>query len=134
VGCTLAGSLTIMIKDILRTVNPDYLFVEPFELVVTAEILTALRMGTRDVDYEIGPVFALVDGPDFDFSWRERRQTIMNHINRSKRVFITRADLVEEKRLEEIRDILKAEAKLEDALFISVPDNRGIEAVMAEIS
>ena len=133
-GCTLAGSLTNMIKNIKRTVNPDYLFIEPFELVVTAEILTALAMGQRDVDYEVGQVFALVDAPEFDFLWRERKQTLLNYISGCHRIAITRVDMVDKQKLKSIRETLKDETGREDVLPVSIPDNKGIEKVMAEMS
>jgi len=134
VGCTLAGSLTNMIKGIKRTVDPDYLFIEPFELVVTTEILTALAMGQRDVEYEVGPVFALIDAPEFDFLWRERKQTLLNHITRSHRIAITRVDMVDKEKLKSIRETLKDESGREDVLLVSIPDNKGIEKVMAGMS
>ena len=130
-GCTLAGSLTNMIKDIRRTVNPDYLFIEPFELVVTAEILTALAMGQRDVDYEVGPVIALIDAPEFDFLWQERKQTLLNYISGCHGVAITRVDLVDKQKLKMIREALKNETQRDDVLLVSVPDNEGIDKVMA---
>ena len=130
-GCTLAGSLTNMIKDIKRTVDPDYLFIEPFELVVTTEILTALAMGQRDVDYEVGPVFALVDAPEFDFLWQERKQTLLNYISRCHGVAITRVDLVDKQKLKTIREALKNETQRGDIFLVSVPDNEGIDKVMA---
>ena len=133
-GCTLAGSLTNMIKDIKRTVNPDYLFIEPFELVVTKEILTALAMGQRDVVYEVGPVFALIDAPEFDYLWLERKQTLINYISGCHRVAITRVDLVEQEKLEDIRETLRNEVQVDNALLVSIPENQGIEKVMADFS
>lgn len=133
-GCTLAGSLTNMIKDIKRTLNPDYLFIEPFELVVTKEILTALAMGQRDVDYEVGPVFALIDAPEFDYLWQERKQTLMNYISGCHRVAITRVDLVKPRKLEHIRETLRNEAQVNNACSVSIPDNQGIEKVVADFS
>ncbi len=132
-GCTLAGSLTNMIKDIKRKVDPNYLFVEPFELVVTKEILTALAMGQRDIGYEVGPVFSLIDAFGFDFAWVERRQTLLNHIELSHRIFITRVDRVDIERVEMIRKTLKNETGREDALPVSVFKKEGIEKVMDEI-
>ena len=132
-GCTLAGSLTNIIKDIRRTVNPSYLFIEPFELVVTTEILTALAMGKRDVDYDIGPVFGLIDAPEFDYLWRERKQTLINHITGSHRILITRVDLVETQKLEFIMEALNNQLGREDAFPVSVFENKGIEKVVAEI-
>jgi G3E family GTPase len=134
VGCTLAGSLTNMIKDIKRTVDPDYLFIEPFELVVTKEILTALAMGQRDVVYEVGPVFALMDAPEFDYLWQERKQTLINYISGCHRVAITRVDLVDQQKLEQIRETLRNEAQADNALAVSIPDDQGIEKVIADFS
>jgi G3E family GTPase len=134
VGCTLAGSLTNMIKDIKRTVNPVYLFIEPFELVVTKEILTALAMGKRDVVYEVGPVFALIDAPEFDYLWQERKQTLINYISGCHRVAVTRVDLVDPQKLEHIRETLSNEMQVDKAFIVSIPDDQGIEKVMAVFS
>jgi len=134
VGCTLAGTLTNMIKDIRRTFNPDYLFIEPSELVLTKELLTALAMGKRDVSYEIGPVFALIDAPEFDFLWRERRQTLINYIAGCNKVGVTRVDLVDEHKLKLIMAALETEIQIDDVLPVSIPGSKGIEKLMAVIS
>jgi G3E family GTPase len=117
----LAGSLTNMIKGIKRTVDPDYLFIEPFELVVTKEIITALAMGQRDIKYEVGPVFALVDASEFDFLWQERKQTIVNHVTGSSKVAITRADLVDKKKLQLIRKVVEKEMQIDDIFAVTIP-------------
>ncbi len=130
----MAGSLTNMIKNIKRTVNPDYLFIEPFELVVTKEILTALAMGQRDVNYDIGPVFALIDASDFDFLWQERKQTIINHVTGSRKVAITRADLVDKQKLKLIREAVENEMQINDIFAVSIPESVGIEKLMAGLS
>ena len=130
----MAGSLTNMIKDIKRTPNPDYLFIEPFELVVTKEILTALAMGKRDVVYEVGPVFALIDAPEFDYLWQERKQTLINYISVCQTVAITRVDLVAPRKLEHIRETLRDEVHVDNAFLVSIPENQGIEKVMAGFS
>lgn len=130
----MAGSLTNMIKGIKRTVDPDYLFIEPFELVVTKEILTALAMGKRDVSYEVGPVFALVDASEFDFLWQERKQTIVNHVTGSSKVAITRADLVDKKKRKTIREAVENEMQINDIFAVSIPESEGIEKLMAALS
>jgi G3E family GTPase len=130
----LAGSLTNMIKNIKRTVNPDYLFIEPFELVVTKEILTALAMGQRDIKYEVGPVFALIDASEFDFLWQERKQTIINHVIGSSKVAITRADLVDKQKLKMIREAVENELQIDDIFAVSIPESEGMEKLMAALS
>lgn len=129
-GCTLAGSLTNLIKGIKRNIGPDYLFVEPFELVVTREILTALAMGTRDVRYEIGPVIALVNALEFDDNWRERRQTLVNHMTGSRAVAVTHADEVDDARLWSVMDVVKANVDHEAVFPLSVPHGRGVETLI----
>ena len=133
-GCTLAGTLTNMIKDIRRAFNPDYLFIEPSELVLTQELLTALAMGKRDVSYEIGPVFALIDAPQFDFLWHERKQTLINYISGCSKVAVTRVDRVNQQKLKRIMAALETEIQLDDVLPVSIPGKKGIEKLMAEIS
>lgn len=123
-----------MIKDIKRRFNPDYLFIEPFEFVITLEILPVLAMGKRDVDYEIGPVFALIDAPGFGFSWKERRQTLRNYIIGCDTVAITRVDLVDRKQLQIIRNTVKNDVGKDNILFVSIPDQSGIDEVIARLA
>ncbi len=123
-----------MIKDIKRKFNPDYLFIEPFEFVITLEILPVLAMGKRDVDYEIGPVFAIIDAPGFGFLWKERRQTLMNYMVGCDTVAVTRVDLVDQKQLQIIRNTLKYDVGKDNILFVSIPDQRGIDEVIARLA
>jgi len=123
-----------MIKDIKRRFNPDYLFIEPFEFVITLEILPVLAMGKRDVDYEIGPVFALIDAPGFGFLWKERRQTLRNYMIGCDTVAITRVDLVDRKQLQIIRNTLKNDVGKDNILLVSIPDQSGIDEVIARLA
>ena len=101
-GCSLATSLVARIKEIKRTVNPDYLFIEPSEMVLTQEMLDATRMGLRDVSYEIGPFITLIDGPAFTQVWEERRPLLLGQIHKADLVAISRADLVPRMNKEDI--------------------------------
>ena len=133
-GCTLAGSLTILIKDIKRSLDPEILFIEPFELVITNEIRTAISMGLRDVTYDIGPFIALVDADSFEFSWQERQQTILNHIVGADVVAISRIDLVQQKYLETIRDALLVCSDINRLLEVSLPYQQGMDDILGMIS
>ena len=72
-GCSLATSLVSEIKKFRRDIDPDFLFIEPSEIVVTREMRIVSSMGLRDVKYATGPFITLVDGPAFEVSWEERR-------------------------------------------------------------
>ena len=54
-------------KKLKKKYDPDVLFIEPSEAVVTQELRDVSAMGLRDIKYDIGPFITLVDGPDFDF-------------------------------------------------------------------
>jgi G3E family GTPase len=123
-----------MIKDLKRGLNPDFLFIEPFELVITNEIRTALSMGLRDVSYEIGPFIALVDAPTFEYSWEERKTTILNHVVGADVVAITRIDLVEPEYLETIRDALMDYANTNRLLNLSFPLRQGMNDIIGMVS
>ena len=71
-GCSLAASLVDLKKKLKRDIDPDLLFIEPSEMVVTQELLDVTAMGLRDIHYDIGPFITLVDGPQFGFMWNER--------------------------------------------------------------
>ncbi len=95
------------IKAFRRELDPDFLFIEPSELVVTQELRNASAMGLRDVKYEIGPFITLVDGPTFEFSWQERRALLLGQITEADLVMVSRADLIDSGRLDEIGGTLK---------------------------
>lgn len=123
-----------MIKNFKRGLDPDYLFIEPYELVVTAEMLTALAMGTRDVRYEIGPVIALINAGNFDDEWGERRQTLVNYMNGSKAVAISHADAVDDSQLQTIYATI-SETIDHDVIFpLSIFDGRGMDELMAVVT
>jgi len=123
-----------MIKDLKRGLDPDFLFIEPFELVITNEIRTAISMGLRDVTYEIGPFIALVDAPTFGYAWQERKSTILNHVVGADVVAISRIDLVEQEYLETIRDTLKNHITGSHLLELSFSPAHGLDEVAAVIS
>jgi G3E family GTPase len=128
----LATSLVARIKEIKRTVNPDYLFVEPSEMVLTQEMLDATRMGLRDVSYEIGPFITLIEGTAFPEVWEERRPLILGQIHRADLVAVSRADLVPGDDYKKILDAL--DGVTNSILSLSVETGQGIEEVMHKLA
>lgn len=91
-GCSLAASLVAGIKEFRRNISPDYLFVEPSELVVTAEMRNVIKMGLRDIAFTIGPFIILVDGVNFGMLWEERRPLLLGQITGADLVALTKTD------------------------------------------
>jgi G3E family GTPase len=131
VGCSLATSLVARIKEIKRTVNPDYLFIEPSEMVLTQEMLDATRMGLRDVSYAIGPFITLIDGPAFAQVWEERRPLLLGQIHKADLVAISRADLLPPERLKETLESLNGYR--EHVFPLSTKQGLGLEEVIQRI-
>jgi len=123
-----------MIKDLKRGLDPDFLFIEPFEFVITNEIRTAISMGLRDVTYEIGPFIALVDAPTFGYSWQDRKPTILNHVVGADVVAISRIDLVEQEHLKRIRDMLMDYVNKDRLLDMSFTLRQGMNDVIGMVS
>ena len=103
IGCTLSGPLINLLKKIQREWDPAVVFVEPSEMVVAWRLRSVMNMGLRDMNYEIGPLIALVDGPDFELNWGERRDAVLNHVKDSDLVAISRTDLIEPDQVERIK-------------------------------
>ena len=131
-GCSLAASLVARIKEIKRTVNPDYLFIEPSEMVLTQEMLDATRMGLRDVCYEIGPFVTLIDGPAFDQVWEERQPLLRGQIHKADLVAVSRADLVPPEGYTEIMETLDGVSN--SIIRLSVEKEQGLEEVMRKLA
>ena len=75
-------------------------------MIVTRELRDVVNMGLRDIHYDIGPFFTLVDGPSFAFQWEERPKLLLGHIHDADRVAISRTDIIDKKQVEHIRGIL----------------------------
>ncbi len=106
-GCSLAPGLVALKKSIQRNCKPDYLFVEPSEMVVTKELRDVAAMGRRDTVYDIGPFITLIDGPQFETVWEERRPLIGGQIRDADVVAISRMDRLAPPQVERIRHQLK---------------------------
>jgi G3E family GTPase len=120
------------IKEIKRTVNPDYLFIEPSEMVLTQEMLDATRMGLRDVSYDVGPFITLIDGPAFAQIWEERQPLLRGQIHRADLVAISRADLVPPELYPKIAEAV--DGLPNSIIRLSVEKGQGLEEVMQKLA
>ncbi len=107
-GCSLASSLVDLKKKIKREFDPDLLFIEPSEMVVTRELRDVMAMGLRDIRYVSGPFITLVDGPMFGFLWNERQNLLLGQVADADLVAVSRVDLIEAEEFETIKSQLKA--------------------------
>lgn len=127
-GCSLATSLVSEIKKCRKDLDPDFLFIEPSELVVTREMRNVSSMGLRDVKYDTGPFITLVDGPAFEVSWEERRPLILGQVEGADAVAVSRSDLMDASRVLKIVKLLQGYT--EKVFQISVIENTGLWEVM----
>ncbi len=130
-GCSLATSLVDLIKKIKRSHDPEFLFIEPSEMVVTQELQNVAAMGQRDVRYQIGPLITLVDAPRFPFMWSERQQLIIGQINGADVVALSRTDRLEDSSPDEICETLRPYCNGIDLL--SVHDLDSLEKMMMNV-
>ena len=107
-GCSLASSLVDLKKKLKREVDPDLLFIEPSEMVVTRELRDVMTMGLRDIRFVARPFITLIDGPMFGFLWSERQNLLLGQVADADLVAVSRADLVEAEEFETIKSELKA--------------------------
>lgn len=127
-GCSLASSLVDLNKKLKRTIDPDLLFIEPSEMVVTQELRDVTAMGLRDIQYETGPFITLVDGPMFDFLWSERRRLLLGQVKDADLVAVSRVDLIKADELTTAKDKLKDYC--DSPLALSVQHDTGVEKVI----
>ena len=89
-----------------RSANPDFLFLEPSEMIVTEELRNVTRMGLRDIKYDIGPFVTLIDGPSFSFHWQERPKLLLGQIQDADKIALSRVDLIEDEEVNRICGML----------------------------
>lgn len=107
-GCSLAAGLVASLKEFHRKARPDFLFIEPSELVATSEMRTVTSMARRDVAYDIGPFITLVAGPAFPALWQERRPLLLGQLAGADLVAVSKSDLMDADGIEEIINTLEA--------------------------
>lgn len=127
-GCSLATSLVSEIKKFRRDIDPDFLFIEPSEIVLTHEMRNASSMGLRDIRYESGPFITLVDGPAFDLAWEERGALIKGQVANADLVAVSRSDLIEAAQSRRIAGILSGYA--ERIILMSAIEGSGVNEVL----
>ena len=130
-GCSLATSLVSEVKKIRRTLNPDFLFIEPSELVVSEEMRAATRMALRDISYSSGPLITLVDGPGFQDLWRDRQPLLLGQLTGADLVALSKSDLLSPGRMEAIMDTLKGYCR--GILRLSVHSGSGLGELVKAI-
>jgi G3E family GTPase len=131
VGCSLASGLVDLIKKIKRNVDPDLLFIEPSEMVVTRELKDVTAMGLRDIRYGAGPFITLVDGLQFPFLWSERRALVLGQVKDADLVAISRMDLISSHDVETINGLLQDHCGL--LIPLSAQNGDNMEEVMKRI-
>ena len=102
----MATSLVQLKKKLKRSTDPDFLFLEPSEMISTKELRTVTTMGLRDIKYDIGPFITLIDGPSFSFNWEERPKLLLGQIQDADTVALSRTDMIDSKQIETIRETL----------------------------
>lgn len=130
-GCSLASSLVDLKKELKRNHNPDFLFIEPSEMVVTQELRDVTAMGLRDIHYDIGPFITLVDGPLFDFLWSERRSLLLGQVKDADLVAVSRADAIEAGELIKVRQAL--DRYCSKLITLSVRSGDGLAEVVKRV-
>jgi G3E family GTPase len=132
VGCSLASSLVDLKKELKRNHDPDFLFIEPSEMIVTQELRDVTAMGLRDIRYDIGPFITLVDGPLFEFLWSERRSLLLGQVKDADLVAVSRADSIDVGELNKVRQALSGYCP--NVIPLSVRNGDGLAEVVKRVS
>jgi G3E family GTPase len=120
-----------MKKELKRNHDPDFLFIEPSEMVITQELRDVTAMGLRDIRYDIGPFITLVDGPLFDFLWSERRTLLLGQVKDADLVAVSRADSIDAGEVINIRQTL--ERYCPNLITLSVSSGDGLPEVIERV-
>ena len=131
-GCALAARLVTMIKQIKREYAPEFLFIEPSEMVVTSEMRQVIAMAKRDIAFDAGPLVTLIDGPNFDSLWDERQRLIIGQITDADVIAVSRADRVRSSYVEEIHARLSVYGR--NLCSISTQEESGVQPIWDAIS
>lgn len=96
-------------------------------MVLTGELRSVVTMARRDVTYDIGSFITLIDGPNFDFIWRERKDLLIEQIRDADLVMLSRSDLLGEARVAEVKRVLGS--LITDLNLLSTRKSIGVDHV-----
>lgn len=120
-------------KKLKKAIDPDFLFLEPSEMIVTRELRDVVKMGLRDIHYDIGPFVTLVDGPSFVFQWEERAKLLLGQIQEADRVAISRTDIIDKKQVEHMRGLLNLNGVDSNLLLLSMQNSSSINELVQDV-
>lgn len=129
-GCSLASRLVALQKEIKRNHDPDFLFIEPSEMVVTSELRNVAAMGRRDTVYDIGPFITLVNTPVFEAQWQERPALLGGQVAGADLVAASKVDL---SGTEQITAIAAQLGRAGGIVALSTTADRGIRQVLEQL-
>jgi G3E family GTPase len=132
VGCALAARLVSMIKQIKREHDPDILFIEPSEMVVTSEMRQVIAMAKRDIAFDGGPLITLIDGPNCSSLWEERQRLIIGQITDADVIAVSRSDRIDSSDVEAIHARLSPYSQ--NVCSISTIEDSGVKPIWDVIS
>lgn len=92
-----------------------------------------MKMGLRDIHYDIGPFVTLVDGPSFAFQWEERAKLLLGQIQDADRVAISRTDIIDKKQVEHIRGLLNLNGVDSNLLLLSMQNSSSINELVRHV-
>lgn len=110
VTCNLKEAMTTAVDQLIEKIHPDILFVEPKEtispLVVRDELeKMSLKAGTEE--YQFTPLFTLIDCSIFFKNIKEKKKITFDQITVAEIIVLNKTDLVEENKLEMIRESVR---------------------------
>lgn len=114
-----------------RSVNPDFLFLEPSERIVTSELRDVVKMGLRDIKYDTGPFITLIDAPSFSFQWAERPKLLLGQIDGADRIALSRTDMIDAGEIDHIGETLDLAGQ--NLLLLSRQNSSSIEELAQHI-
>lgn len=100
-------------------------------MIETKELQDVLKMGLRDIRYEIGPFITLIDGPTFSFQWEERPSLLHGQIQNADILVLSRIDRIDAATAEKICRTLNLSEK--NLFLLGRKNNSGIEAIAQQI-
>ena len=128
----MAASLVACVKEFKRQSSPDFLFIEPSEMVPTLEMRDLTLLGRRNMAYDLGPFITLVEGSAFQTLWQERQPLLLAQMAGADLVAVSKSDLIDAGRMAEIVDILQAHTH--GILQLSTRSGLGLKEVVKAIA
>ena len=108
--CSLVGDFEASIKELVETYKPERIIIEPSGVGKLSDIVNAVKKVTGE-DLKLNILCTVVDGKKAKLQLKNFGEFFVNQVATADSIIITKTDMIDEAKLQETVDVVRAQNK-----------------------